>query len=47
MIKVVGRVRSRETQELVVEADTYEEARDRLIEQIPDGWELQDLRAQR
>lgn len=44
-MKLVATIRSTETSEIAVELDDeYETARDALLEQVPEGWQVQSLR---
>lgn len=40
-----GRAYGRETRELRVDADTYEQGRDQAFAQVPDGWRVIWLRS--
>lgn len=40
-----GQVYKRESRELRVEADTYEQGRDQLMAQVPDGWRIMWFRS--
>ncbi|MGK3708645.1 hypothetical protein [Arthrobacter sp. IK3] len=40
MVKVSGVIRPVEKREIAAEAENYEEARQALMDQIPEGWEL-------
>ena len=44
---VVGTIRSTATERVAVEADTYEQAREQLYAQVPEGHELIALRVDR
>lgn len=46
-MRVIGTIRSTATDRITVEADTYEQAREQLYAQIPEGHELIALRADR
>ena len=45
-MKVIGVIRSKETQTIEVEASSYEEGRAQLDAQIPEGWQLQSVRTE-
>ena len=40
MVKVIGVIRPKETQQIEVEANSYTEGRETIVARIPDGWEL-------
>ncbi|MCC3292623.1 hypothetical protein [Arthrobacter sp. zg-Y1110] len=40
MVKVSGVIRPLEKREISAEAEAYTEARQALLEQLPEGWEL-------
>jgi len=46
-MRVIGTIRSTTTERLTVEADTYEQAREQLYAQVPEGHELIALRVDR
>jgi hypothetical protein len=39
-VKVIGIIRPIETRELEVEADTYQDAFELIQSQVPEGWQL-------
>jgi hypothetical protein len=46
-VKVIGVIRSKELQTVEVEASSYEEGRQALDQQVPEGWELQHIRTEK
>ena len=46
-VKVIGVIRSKETQTIEIEAGSYEEGRAQLAAQVPEGWELQTIRTEK
>lgn len=46
-MRVLGTIRSTATDTIAVDADTYEQAREQLYAQVPEGHELITLRADR
>ena len=46
-MRVIGTIRSTSTEQVVVDDDSYEQARQRLVEQVPDGYELISIRVDR
>lgn len=46
-MRVIGTIRSTATDRITVEAETYEQAREQLYAQVPEGHELIALRADR
>ena len=46
-VKIIGVVRSTETKTIEIEASSYEEGRAQLTEQIPEGWQLQNIRTEK
>lgn len=46
-VKVIGVLRSKETQTIEIEASSYEEGRVALEARIPDCWELQHIRTEK
>lgn len=46
-MKVIGVIRSKETQTIEVEAASYEEGRAQLDAQVPEGWQLQSVRSEK
>lgn len=46
-MRVIGTIRSTETERITVEADTYEQAREQLYAQVPEGYELIVIRTDR
>ncbi|AHB31638.1 hypothetical protein ArV2_gp27 [Arthrobacter phage vB_ArS-ArV2] len=46
-MKVIGVIRSKETQTIEIEATSYEEGRAQMDAQIPEGWELQTIRTEK
>lgn len=47
MVKLRGTIRPVETQEVSAEGDSYEEARQALQAQVPEGWELLQVLVER
>lgn len=47
MVKLRGTIRPVETQELSAEGDSYDEARQALQAQVPEGWELLQVLVER
>lgn len=43
-MKVIATIRPTETSEIEVEAPDYETGRDRLREQVPEGWQIISFR---
>ncbi|MBL0706130.1 hypothetical protein [Sinomonas cellulolyticus] len=39
-MQITGIIRPSETREITVEAEDYQDGRPKLEEQIPDGWQL-------
>jgi hypothetical protein len=46
-MRVIGTIRSTATDRIVVEADDYEQAREKLTAQIPEGYDLIAIRTDR
>lgn len=46
-MRVIGTIRSTATDRITVDADTYEQAREQLYAQVPEGHELIALRVDR
>lgn len=46
-MKVIGVIRSTQTQTIEIEAASYEEGRAQLDAQIPEGWQLQSVRTEK
>lgn len=46
-MRVIGTIRPSTTERITVEADSYEEARELLNEQVPDGYDLIAIRTDR
>ena len=46
-VKVIGTLRSTETKTIEIEAASYEEGRAQLDAQIPEGWQLQNVRTEK
>ena len=39
-MRIIGTIRSTTTEQIIIEAETYEQAREELYAQVPDGHEL-------
>ena len=46
-VKVIGVIRSKETQVIEIDAASYEEGRAGLDAQVPEGWQLQFVRTEK
>lgn len=46
-VKIIGVIRSKETQIIEIEAGSYEEGQAQLDPQIPSGWQLQSVRTEK
>lgn len=46
-MRVIGTIRPSTTEQIVAEADTYEEGRRRLAELIPEGYDLLAIRTEK
>jgi len=46
-VKVIGVIRSTQTQTIEIEAASYEEGRAQLDAQVPEGWQLQSVRTEK
>lgn len=46
-MRVIGTIRSTTTERVVVDGDSYEQAKQQLQEQVPDGYELISIRVDR
>jgi hypothetical protein len=46
-VKIIGVIRSKETQTVEVEAGSYEEGRLAIEQQVPEGWQLQHIRTEK
>lgn len=46
-MKLIGVIRSRETQTIEVEAGSYEEGRLAIEQKVPEGWQLQHIRTEK
>ena len=46
-MRVIGTIRPSATEQIVAEADTYEEGRRRLADLIPEGYDLLAIRTEK
>lgn len=46
-MRIIGTIRSTETRQIEVEADSYDEGRRQVEAQVPEGWQLLSWRVDR
>jgi hypothetical protein len=44
LVRVIGTIRPTHTEEIAAEAATFAQARELVIAQVPDGWQLLNIR---